>query len=201
MITKVQERTLRTSAPPYAGVRLSPLEKAMLRWVTVDDGDRVLDASIGSGAMAEYLRRYMNCEVCGVSDSMEDVREARSRLSSCDIVFAPPSDIPWRGGSFDTVLIKLKWDRDTLMRSLAEARRVLKAGGQLVLGATCCAGAFSRFLGLGADLEASDVPDRRELMAMLDSLSFQNLVWQRTVLGTGVLIGWKRKRDPEELLA
>ena len=79
----------------------------MLKWAVVDPGDRLLDANIGSGMMAEYLRRNMQCEVCGVSDNMESVRAARSRLQNSDIVYAVPGDIPWHEEVFDTVLMKL----------------------------------------------------------------------------------------------
>ena len=88
MITRMQGKTLGSRAFPTRDARLSALEKAMLRWIVVDPDDKLLDTSIGSGMMAEYLRRNMQCEVCGVSDNMESVREARSRLQNCDIVYA-----------------------------------------------------------------------------------------------------------------
>lgn len=96
MITKVQGKTVSGELSVKACPRLNGLEKAMLKWAVVDPEDRVLDASVGRGLMAEYLRRNMQCEVCGVSSDMEDVRAARARLQSCDIVYAPVGDIPWR---------------------------------------------------------------------------------------------------------
>lgn len=94
MITKVQGKTVSGELSVKACPRLNPLEKAMLRWAVVDPEDRVLDACVGRGLMAEYLRRNMQCEVCGVSSDMEEVRSARARLQSCDIVYAPVGDIP-----------------------------------------------------------------------------------------------------------
>lgn len=67
MITKVQGKTVSGELSVKACPRLNPLEKAMLRWAVVDPEDRVLDACVGRGLMAEYLRRNMQCEVCGVS--------------------------------------------------------------------------------------------------------------------------------------
>lgn len=70
MITKVQGKTVSGELSVKACPRLNPLEKAMLRWAVVDPEDRVLDACVGRGLMAEYLRRNMQCEVCGVSSDM-----------------------------------------------------------------------------------------------------------------------------------
>lgn len=137
MITKVQGKTVSGELSVKACPRLNGLEKAMLKWAVVDPEDRVLDASVGRGLMAEYLRRNMQCEVCGVSSDMEDVRAARARLQSCDIVYAPVGDIPWREDAFDTVLMQWRGDADSLDRMLGEALRVLKPGGQLVLGTAC----------------------------------------------------------------
>ena len=131
MITKVQGKTVSGELSVKACPRLNPLEKAMLRWAVVDPEDRVLDACVGRGLMAEYLRRNMQCEVCGVSSDMEEVRSARARLQSCDIVYAPVGDIPWREGAFDTVLMQWKGDADSLDRMLGEVLRVLKPGGML----------------------------------------------------------------------
>ena len=128
MITKVQGKTVSGELSVKACPRLNPLEKAMLRWAVVDPEDRVLDACVGRGLMAEYLRRNMQCEVCGVSSDMEEVRSARARLQSCDIVYAPVGDIPWREGAFDTVLMQWKGDADSLDRMLGEVLRVLKPG-------------------------------------------------------------------------
>ena len=57
MITKVQGKTVSGELSVKACPRLNPLEKAMLRWAVVDPEDRVLDACVGRGLMAEYLRR------------------------------------------------------------------------------------------------------------------------------------------------
>ena len=134
MITKVQGKTVSGELSVKACPRLNGLEKAMLKWAVVDPEDRVLDASVGRGLMAEYLRRNMQCEVCGVSSDMEEVRSARARLQSCDIVYAPVGDIPWREGAFDTVLMQWKGDADSLDRMLGEVLRVLKPGGALLSG-------------------------------------------------------------------
>lgn len=199
MITKVQGKTVSGELSVKARPRLNALEKAILKWAVVDPEDRVLDASVGRGLMAEYLRRNMQCEVCGVSADMEDVRAARARLQSCDIVYAPVGDIPWREDAFDTVLMQWRGDADSLDRMLSEALRVLKPGGQLVLGTACWPAAMNalrRWMAVSA--EGTPV-NRLELQSRLSDLSFEQVSWQRTGLGTGVMTAWKRKPELDDV--
>lgn len=193
MITRVQGKTLTGDVVIRREPKLTTLEKAMLRWVTVDEEDKILDANVGNGMMAEYLRRNMQCEVCGVSDSMDQVRLARSRLRNCDIVYAPVGDIPWREDAFDTVLMKLGAEETpTLQRLLHEARRVLKPGGQLILGAMCLPIGASKLLPTDLREELCILP-KDTLQSLLCELSYQKITWQRTGITTGVMIAWKAK--------
>lgn len=199
MLTKVQGKTLAGGFAVKACPKLNALEKGMLKWAVVDPEDKVLDATVSEGVMAEYLRRNMQCEVCGVTDDMESLRRARERLQSCDIVYAAQGDIPWRSGAFDVVLMKPKGDEETLSRVLREVHRVLRGGGQLILGLTCYPAALGAMLGLVGE-ESLDAPVSKEKLAELLSLNaFENQNWQRTGLSSGVMIAWKRKPDAEAM--
>lgn len=202
MITRMQSKTLRRTVPVSTEAKLSALEKSMLRWVVVDPDDRLLDVNIGNGMMAEYLRRNMQCEVCGVSDRMEEVRYARSLLRSCDIVYAPAGDIPWREDAFDTVLMKLDREEEELLERLfEEAKRVLKPGGQLILGASSYPAVMSAVVGLFSDGSAEDRRFFRKDFAeqILQDLSYQNITWQRTSFSTGVMVAWKPKPQVDQV--
>ena len=202
MISRAQEKTLSSDIAARKQPKLSSLEKAMLKWAVVDPEDKVLDANIGSGMMAEYLRRNMQCEVCGVSDNMEHVREARGRLQNCDIVYAGPGDIPWREGAFDTVLMKYTGEETVAMtRTLSEAARVLKPGGQLILGTMYYPAAVSAIANVFAEESLSEFKpfQRSAIMEMLSGCSFENITWQRTGFTTGVMIAWKSKPEVEQL--
>lgn len=194
MITKVEGKTLAEGFVLTPGPRLSALEKGMLKWAVVDPEDKVLDANIGSGMMAEYLRRNLLCELCGVSDRMEDVRQARARLQSCDIVYAVPGDIPWREGAFDTVLMKLGGEgQEQLSRMLTEVKRVLKPGGQLILGTRCFPASMQGRVG-----EEKRYFRQKPMREMLAKLSYEKVSWQRTGLFTGVVIAWKAQKSQVE---
>ena len=197
MITRMQSKTLRGTMTTGSEPRLSLLEKAMLRWVVVDPDDKLLDANIGSGKMAEYLRRNMQCEICGVSDNMEHVRYARSLLRSSDIVYAAAGDIPWREDAFDTVLMKLGCeDEELLARMFAEAQRVLKPGGQLILGLR--SQLPSVLMGEDASGERRSV--RKEtVLRLLEKQRYHDLFWQRTGITNGVVIAWKPKPEVDQV--
>ncbi|MDD6144325.1 MAG: class I SAM-dependent methyltransferase [bacterium] len=199
MITRIQGKTLAGEIAVRREPRLTALEKSMLRWVVVDPEDRLLDANVGSGMMAEYLRRNMQCEVCGVSDRMDQVRGARERLRNCDIVYAPAGDIPWREDAFDTVLMKMDAEEPELAeRMIAEARRVLKPGGQLILGVMSMPRALSALTGLLVSEEKRRLT-HRHVQAMLANASYEKITWQRTGVTMGVMIGWKSKPGLDEL--
>ena len=202
MITKMQGKTLAREIVFHKDAGLSALEKAMLRWAVVDPEDRILDANIGSGMMAEYLRRNMQCEVCGVSDDMEHVRYARSRLQTCDIVYAAAGDIPWRDNAFDVVLMKTDGEEpEVLEKMFSEAKRVLRPGGQMILGAVSYPAPLQAAMGLFADTSVDERRffNRNLTLEMLDRLSFDAVTWQRTGFATGVLIAWKAKPEAKQV--
>ena len=200
MISRAQGKTWTAGVAAGKQQKLSALEKAMLKWAVVDPEDRLLDASISSGMMAEYLRRNMQCEVCGVSDNMENVRAARSRLQNCDIVYSPAGDIPWREDSFDTILMRVSTEEpEQLSRMFAEAHRVLKPGGQLILGAPCYPAWINAVLNWFA-AEEKQLLNRCCLERLLRQEKLNNVSWQRTGIGLGVMIAWKPKPSVLEVL-
>ncbi len=202
MISKAQGKMWTTSVAVSKQQKLTALDKAMLKWAVVDPEDRLLDANIGTGMMAEYLRRNMQCEVCGVSDNMEHVRAARTRLQNCDIVYAAAGDIPWRENAFDSVLLKYNGEEDSVfLRVLSEVSRVLRPGGQLILGTMCYPAAINAITTLLADEGMGEQQNFRKaaMMEMVSACEFENITWQRTGFGTGVMIAWKRKPDVMEM--
>ena len=199
MISRAQERTLRGELTHEARAKMTALERGMLKWAVIERDEKVLDANVGTGMIAEYLKRNAQCEVCGVSDNMEDVKQARTRLQSCDIIYASAGDIPWRDQSFDTALLRMgDMEPDDISRSIGELARVLKSGGQLVLGME--SGLRLAMFSASADAGEARRVDRRQVEAMLGDKGFVRFSYQRVSLGYGVLIAWKRKPSVEEAI-
>jgi len=195
MLTKAGNRTYEGLIYPGMRPRLSAMERGILKWAVIDRDDRVLDIGLGNGLMVDYLRRHMECEVCGVSDNMELVRSTRALVCSADLVYAPVGDIPWRDGAFQTVLMRAKRMEPEMLRlQLEEVARVMKDGAQLVMGIECLPrviGTVKRLLNDGMSQEP-DAISRKHAEQILRDLGFEHFSWQRVALECGVLICWKK---------
>lgn len=204
MITKAGSRTYEAIAYPSMRPRLSAMERGLLKWAVIDRDDRVLDVGLGNGLMVDYLRRNMECEVCGVSDNMELVRQTRSLVCSADLVYAAPGDIPWRDGAFHSVLMRSRrMEAESFQLQMEEVKRVLKDGGQLVLGIECLPRplrAVKKLLGDGMSADA-DAISRRQAEDILAQLGFEHFSWERVSFDCGVLICWKHNRSQVPLEA
>ena len=193
MITKAQSKRYSGQPPLETKPRLTALEKGLLRWTMAERGDKVLDVCVGNGLMLEYLQRNMECEVCGVSDDMQSVRTSRSRLRNADIVYASREDIPWKENTFDSVYVKMVTAPLT-EQILREIVRVLKPGGQLLVGFTTVPAPFRQLTGLvraEADDELAKPKTRVRMMSLMRKMGLTQITWQKTDLFNSVGIAWK----------
>jgi ubiquinone/menaquinone biosynthesis C-methylase UbiE len=99
-------------------------------------GWRVLDVGCGTGAQLEiYLRA--GCTVAGIESSPAMAQLARRRLGAhAALDLADASRMPYAPASFDLVLASMmlhELGAGTQAAILAEARRVLRPGGRLVV--------------------------------------------------------------------
>jgi SAM-dependent methyltransferase len=111
---------------------LAPREAQLARRVVVRAGERLLEIGCGEGANLHHLREIGALRF-GVDYSGAKTAFAR-RATDAHTVTADATRLPFTDGAFDAVLI-----RDVLHHIgdvagvLAEARRVLRAGGRLTL--------------------------------------------------------------------
>lgn len=95
---------------------------------------RVLEMGVGTGRLATPLQREGH-DVVGIDASLSMLHQATGRTIAADM-----SLVPLRGGSFDTVLIATNTLFNLASESeqracFAEARRVLRLGGRLIVEA------------------------------------------------------------------
>lgn len=194
MISKAGSRTYERTQCPPRHPRLSPMERCLLKWAVIDRDDRVLDVGLGNGLMAEYLLRNMECEVCGVADDMELVRSTRGLVRSADLVYAAAGDIPWRDQAFHTVLLRpSRMDGSAMENQLREVHRVLKEGGQLVMGMRNLPAPLQAAMDAMSEAEEeAESVSRRQMKAMLSGLGFEQLSWHPCGIFSGALVAWKR---------
>lgn len=194
MISKAGSRTYERTQCPPRHPRLSPMERCLLKWAVIDRDDRVLDVGLGNGLMAEYLLRNMECEVCGVADDMELVRSTRGLVRSADLVYAAAGDIPWRDQAFHTVLLRpSRMDGSAMENQLREVHRVLKEGGQLVMGMRNLPAPLQAAMDAMSEAEEeAESVSRRQMKTMLSGLGFEQLSWHPCGIFSGALVAWKR---------
>ncbi len=197
MISKAQSKVLTVqpsilAKPP----KLHTLEKSMLTWAVLDPDDRVLDASCKDGLLLDYIERYIDCEVCGASDQMEAVRSARARLRLADIVYATLGDIPWHDGKFDAVFFDaIGRSEAELKRAFCEIFRVLKGGGQLLLGTKWQPSVLRAIAALLLDSESLAGLGKKQLLGLLQDTGYEHCVWHQAGLKHGVITCWKPHAD------
>ena len=194
MISKAGSRTYERTQCPPRHPRLSPMERCLLKWAVIDRDDRVLDVGLGNGLMAEYLLRNMECEVCGVADDMELVRSTRGLVRSADLVYAAAGDIPWRDQAFHTVLLRpSRMDGSAMENQLREVQRVLKEGGQLVMGMRNLPAPLQAAMDAMSEAEEeTESVSRRQMKTMLSGLGFEQMSWHPCGIFSGALVAWKR---------
>ncbi|MDD3214460.1 MAG: methyltransferase domain-containing protein [Eubacteriales bacterium] len=193
MITKAQSKRYAPRPSLDQKPKLTALEKGLLRWSMAERGDKVLDVHVGNGLMLEYLNRNMECEICGMSDDMECVRLSRSRLRNADIVYASREDIPWMQNTFDSVYLKLV-SSPVSKQTIGEVLRVLKPGGQMLVGIKSVPTPFRQIAGLvriESDEEWIQPVTREQTLDMMREAGLTQITWQPTNLLNGVCIGWK----------
>lgn len=193
MMTKAQDKRCARQTTQERPQRLTALEKGLLRWIMAERGDKVLDAHVSNGLMLAYLQRNMECEVCGVSDDMQCVRDTRANLGNADIAYAPREDIPWRENTFDSVCLQFLVGTlsDTALR---EMLRVLKPGGQLLIGFRTMPSPLRPL----ANLLRSDTEDepakprtRARILEMMREAGLTQITWQPIDLIHSIGIAWK----------
>lgn len=190
MTTRVQEKQYLQQFSA-SQLLLCPLEKAMLNQVSFNALGKVLDGNACTGQIAEYLLKNTNCHVCGISDQMEAVRQMRSTLYGGDFVYAAIGDIPWPENSFDVALMHPSDNRkEALLEQLAECKRVLKPGGQLVLGIKSLPLILRRMENLWRSVDENEWLCFQNARQILEKLGFERVSGSQVGLGGYVLTGW-----------
>ncbi|MGH2984247.1 MAG: class I SAM-dependent methyltransferase [Solirubrobacterales bacterium] len=117
--------------------------RRVLELAAPHDREAVLEVAIGTGAqLVELARRSPSGRVVGVELADGMLAQARKRLAAAgaggqvELVRANALELPFGDRSFDLLVNSYMLDllpRDDIPRALAEFRRVMRAGGRIVL--------------------------------------------------------------------
>lgn len=117
---------------------LSKIKQRQVRHLAPGPGLRILDAGCGRGEVLLACARA-GAEVAGIDyaqAAVEITRETLSEVPEADVRQGEIARLPWPDASFDRVLsgdVVEHLDRAAAQAMLAEAHRVLRPGGWLVL--------------------------------------------------------------------
>lgn len=134
------EATTRILEDAYLGADISRRRRCSFDLLDLRAGDRVLDIGCGAGHLTVDLSRAVGKEglVIGLDPSGAMLDAARRRCSGCEnVTFETGSAeaIPLEDGAVDkAVSLQVFEYFDDIDRPLAEAFRVLRPGGRLVIG-------------------------------------------------------------------
>lgn len=114
-------------------------KSALIRQARIADGNRVLDVGCGTGTLAVAAKLSARaCEVTGLDGDPAILKQARAKTqrAGVEINFNEGMSfaLPYADASFDRVLSSLFFHhltRENKLKTLSEAHRVLKPGGEL----------------------------------------------------------------------
>ncbi len=142
-------RTLDYAAPVYDILeplcllsRQAEYDRAIIAALTINPADRILDLGCGTGAQSEQVSQYLDATlgggITGIDAAGAMISSARDKRASnrCSFEVMAAEALDFPDASFDAVMSSLFYHHvplDLKRASLAEAYRVLKPGGRLVI--------------------------------------------------------------------
>jgi len=100
----------------------------------ITDESRVLDVGCGTGRFTITLEEMSGAEVYGLDASRDMLDKAMKKSSRGKWVQGHAEDLPFENGFFDAVTITMAIHQfDNKKKAIAEANRVLRSGGHLLI--------------------------------------------------------------------
>jgi ubiquinone/menaquinone biosynthesis C-methylase UbiE len=146
----------------------------------------ILDVGCGNGKMLELLvKEYPAVQACGIDLSGKMVAKATGILgSNVQLLVGDADEIPWPDNSFDLLICNASFHHyPQPLKSLAEAKRVLKLSGRLVIADPWWSD-FKRLIincylktpfNLGGDVR---IYSEHEMRQLLSDSGFKSIEWE-----------------------
>jgi len=126
------------------------LEKQILEEFIYLQGNRVLEIGCGDGRVTEWLAGKAK-EYTAIDPDSQGISEARTRIGGVDFRVGSGEDLEFESASFDVVVFTLSLHHQDSVLALAEAHRVLREDGQLVVLEPAADGELQQFFNVFDD--------------------------------------------------
>jgi ubiquinone/menaquinone biosynthesis C-methylase UbiE len=136
--SKFYDLMIRWLALPFGGE--AKLRKELLEPVSFGSGEKILEMCCGTGGATKFISEKADagCEIVGMDLSSGQLQRARRKQYSCptEFVEGDVTATTFDGDSFDKVFVAHaihEMYREDRLKTLQEARRVLKQNGQVIV--------------------------------------------------------------------
>jgi len=107
----------------------------ILELCEVADGERVLDVGCGNGSLIFAISQKADIEAYGIDISPKMIDECKAQYEGINFEVTNGERLPFEDESLDNVIICCSLHHlDNPLQFIAEAKRVLKQGGTLIIG-------------------------------------------------------------------
>lgn len=221
-VTEVKSQS-KAYIPAFSYGFLTPFYDFMMKWAAresafkpklveqarIEKGHRVLDVGCGTATLTILIKKaHAEAEVMGIDGDPKILGIAKSKVAQTGVDIAldygAASELPYSDNSFDRVVSSMvlhHLTRENKIRSLKEAFRVLKPGGELHvadIGKPQNALMYLPSLIIGRLEEASDnvrglLP---EMLRNADFVQVEETTKYMTIFGTTALYKAQKPREP-----
>ena len=135
------------------------------------EGTKILDVGCGAGGLAKTLAAE-GARVTGIDPNPTAVRDARNLVPAASFEQTSAEALPFEDGAFDAVLVVNALHHvplGAMDRSLAEAARVIRPGGLLIVMEPLAEGSFFEALRIVEDETAVRLAAQQALARAIDS--------------------------------
>lgn len=118
----------------YKGSVSQKFYKLLMKEITLQSGDKVLDVGCGTGTLLGYIASAVDIEGCGVDAEEKMIEVAREKHKNIEFSVASCDKLPFDGQKFEAVIACMAYHHFNNKDGFAmEAARVLKPGGVLYI--------------------------------------------------------------------
>lgn len=170
------------------------VRNALMALAVLYPGDALLDLCCADGAVLSAVEKRTRggVAVAGVCRTPEHTRQMREVLPEADLLYAEPDELLWGTDTMDVALCMPDVAFCRVLRSsLAQAYRVLRPGGQLLLAL--------RWRPPSVPTEKREdeiwkMPTAQQFQGLMKHAGFRQVQQVPAGWGWKILIGWKAER-------